>query len=65
MYTLRVLRNENYFIIVVQMITGFYNVVILFLLVCVDGGEAGDGTTKGTCLNDNEVCTALGECLGI
>ena len=41
------------------------NFRVIFLSECVnDNGEAGDGTAKGTCSGTDEVCTALGECLG-
>ena len=41
------------------------NFDVIFLSECVkDNGEAGDGTTKGTCDGADELCTALGQCLG-
>ena len=48
------------------MLIGFHTkFCVIFLSGCVNNnGEAGDGTTKGTCSGTDEVCTALGECLG-
>ena len=44
---------------------GFYNNLdILFLSGCVgDDGAQGDGTDQGSCAV-NQLCTAVGECLG-
>ena len=45
----------------------FFNTsVVLSLSGCVgDDNAKGDGTDKGSCSADGELCTALGECLGI
>ena len=52
--------------ILLNMFTCFHtNFGVIFLSECVkDNGEAGDGTTKGTCDGADELCTALGQCLG-
>ena len=47
------------------MVVGCYtNCVKLLFVACTVAGVAGDGSAQGTCANPNEVCTALGECLG-
>ena len=41
-----------------------FDILFLFRLGCNVGGDAGNGTTQGTCPNDNQLCHNDGNCSG-